>query len=153
MWSSCYMYQYIQRVSTINAYMLPVSHSHKSLFLDFPIWMKETSQSRVKELGSSNIFLLIWVWASYFSSITLLGLDVTIFSKKMSRCAAISKYMVFDLPTGRELSMTIYIIFYVCKGGLFSACWYGTRASTHLEIISDMLSFIYTLYLNLARRD
>ena len=45
---------------------------------------------------------------------------------KMSRCAAISKYMVFDLPTGRELSMTIYIIFYVSEGGPFRGflVWY-----------------------------
>mgnify|MGYP001800817396 CR=1 FL=1 len=56
---------------------------------------------------------------------------------KMSRCAAISKYMVFDLPTGKELSMTIYIIFDVRKGGLFSACWYGIRTSSHLEINAE----------------
>ena len=75
--------------------------------------------------------------ASYFSSITLLGLDVTIFRKTKSRCAAISKYMVFDLPTERELRMIICIIFYVSKGGLFSACWYGTRTFSHLEINAE----------------
>ena len=77
----------------------------------------------------------------------------------MSRCAAISKYMVFDLPTGRELSMTIYIIFDASEGSPFLGLlvWYEDLQSfgdrCRVLIISNMLSFIYTLYLNLARRD